>query len=105
MGFRWKGNVRELRHVMESLALLADGETIGVADLPPQISGAGAGEVAADTPEIPDEGFRLEEHMARHEEGILKAALKKAGAVKTRAAKLLGVNKDRMKYLCRKYDL
>ncbi|MEE8386276.1 MAG: sigma-54 dependent transcriptional regulator [Dehalococcoidia bacterium] len=105
VGFRWKGNVRELRHVMESLALLADGETIGVADLPPQISGGGASEVATDMPEIPDEGFRLEEHMARHEEGILKVALKQAGAVKTRAAKLLGVNKDRMKYLCRKYDL
>jgi DNA-binding NtrC family response regulator len=105
MGFRWKGNVRELRHVMESLALLADDETIGLGDLPPQISGSGLGEGAGDLPVIPDEGFRLEEYMARHEEAILTAALRKAGSVKTQAAKLLGVNKDRMKYLCRKYNL
>ncbi len=103
--FRWKGNVRELRHVIESLALLADDETIGVADLPPQISGAGLSNGSMRLPEIPDEGFKLEAHMAGHEEAILRAALKKGDSVKTKAARLLGVNKDRMKYLSRKYNL
>lgn len=34
----WPGNVRELRNVIETTVLLAQGDTIGVADLPPEIS-------------------------------------------------------------------
>jgi DNA-binding NtrC family response regulator len=105
MKHRWKGNVRELRHVIESLVLLADGETIGVPDLPPQIVGAGTVGGGSAVPIIPDDGFQLEEYLARHERNILRSALHKAGGVKASAAKLLGVNKDRMKYLCRKHAL
>ena len=102
---RWKGNVRELRHVIESLVLLSDDETIGVHDLPPQIAGGVAAGSGDGVPEIPDDGFRLEEYLARHERNILQSALKKASGVKTHAARFLGVNKDRMKYLCRKHEL
>jgi two-component system response regulator PilR (NtrC family) len=101
----WKGNVRELRHVIESLVLLSEGDTIEASDLPPQIVGASLGAGFDGLPDLPDQGFALEEHLARHERDILRAALRKADGVKTRAAKVLGVNKDRMKYLCRKYDL
>jgi two-component system response regulator HydG len=34
----WPGNVRELGHAMESAAVLAEGETIAEADLPPGLS-------------------------------------------------------------------
>jgi two-component system response regulator PilR (NtrC family) len=102
---RWKGNVRELRHVIESLVLLADGETIEVADLPPQIVSALPGSGRDGGLAIPEEGFRLEEYLARHERDLLRGALQKAAGVKTQAARLLGVNKDRMRYLCRKHDL
>lgn len=33
----WPGNVRELRNVVESLLLMSDGETVTLADLPPDI--------------------------------------------------------------------
>ena len=102
---RWKGNVRELRHVIESLVLLSDGDTIERSDLPPQIVGAGASGGLDALPAIPDEGFRLEEHLLRRERNLVKAALRKSDGVKTRAARLLGINKDRMKYLCRKHEL
>ncbi|MFQ5693367.1 MAG: sigma-54 interaction domain-containing protein, partial [Nitrospinota bacterium] len=105
VNYRWRGNVRELRHVIESLVLLTEGDVIGVNDLPPQIVGAGTAENTAGLPEIPKEGFRLEEYLARHERGILREALRQEDGVKTRAARRLGVNKDRMKYLCRKHEL
>jgi two-component system, NtrC family, response regulator PilR len=103
--FRWRGNVRELRHVIESLVLLSDGDTIGVPDLPPQIVGAGSTDGSMGLPELLADGFRLEEHLARQEKALLQAALRRSGAVKTRAARLLGINKDRMKYLCKKHNL
>jgi DNA-binding NtrC family response regulator len=104
IAYRWRGNVRELRHVIESLVLLSDSERIDAHDLPPQIVGAAT--VPGDgVATLPEAGFRLEEHLARHERDLLRAALQRAGGVKTQAARLLGVNKDRMKYLCRKHDL
>ena len=76
-----------------------------IADLPPQIAGGIVAGSGSGVPEIPDDGFRLEDYLARHERNILLSALKKAGGVKTHAARFLGVNKDRMKYLCRKHEL
>ena len=35
----WPGNVRELRNLAERLAIVASGETIRVADLPPGMGG------------------------------------------------------------------
>jgi transcriptional regulator with PAS, ATPase and Fis domain len=35
--YPWPGNVRELRNVVESMFLMAGGESLGVADLPPEI--------------------------------------------------------------------
>ncbi|MCX7803723.1 MAG: sigma 54-interacting transcriptional regulator, partial [Planctomycetota bacterium] len=43
LAYRWPGNVREMRNVVERLVVLASGDEIGVEDLPPEIaSGAGA---------------------------------------------------------------
>lgn len=36
----WPGNVRELRNVIECMVALAEGDTIGVGDLPPEITSA-----------------------------------------------------------------
>ena len=41
--YDWPGNVRELQHVITSAAVLASGDSIGLEDLPPELSsGAGA---------------------------------------------------------------
>ena len=37
MTYRWKGNVRELRHSMEQMMVLSDGELLTEADLPDEI--------------------------------------------------------------------
>jgi DNA-binding NtrC family response regulator len=36
-GYRWPGNVRELRNVVERAAVMAPGESITIADLPPRV--------------------------------------------------------------------
>jgi DNA-binding NtrC family response regulator len=39
--YAWPGNIRELRNVLERVVLLAAGDRIGPADLPPEIEAAG----------------------------------------------------------------
>ena len=43
--------------------------------------------------------------MARIEAAYLQAALRRTGGKKVVAARLLGVNPQKMKYLCRKYRI
>jgi transcriptional regulator with GAF, ATPase, and Fis domain len=51
------------------------------------------------------DGQPLDEAVARYEEDLLRRAIEEAGGVKARAARSLGLDPNRMKYLCRKYRL
>jgi two-component system nitrogen regulation response regulator NtrX len=42
MRYPWKGNVRELRNVVERLLIMTDSDTIGLGDLPEAIRSEGA---------------------------------------------------------------
>jgi transcriptional regulator of acetoin/glycerol metabolism len=37
MGYSWPGNVRELRNAIEQAFVLGEGETLTLADLPPEL--------------------------------------------------------------------
>ena len=92
----WKGNVRELEHVMELLVLFSEGDLIGEDDLPRVLrksatSSAGAASFAAAV-----EGFETK---------LLADAISAAGGVKAEAARRLRLDSNQMKYLCRKYKL
>ena len=105
----WKGNVRELENLMQRLVLMTDGETITTSHLPPHIiNGAAKFEETKPKlahPILPENGINLDQEVARHEYELLSSALERSGGVKIKAAELLGLNKDKMKYLCRKYNL
>ncbi|MBI3449084.1 MAG: sigma-54-dependent Fis family transcriptional regulator [Acidobacteria bacterium] len=102
--YAWPGNVRELEHLMESLSLLADGEQIGPEQLPEHIVRRTHSNSAA-VPSSVGEGILWESQVENFERGLLEEALRRSGGVKTEAAALLGLKKDQMKYLCRKYSL
>ena len=110
--YGWKGNVRELENLIQRLVLMTDGETIKASDLPPHILNqesifrpSSQSQADRPVPAFPDAGLNLDREVARYEYDLVKAALARAGSVKIKAAELLGLNKDRMKYLCKKYDL
>jgi DNA-binding NtrC family response regulator len=102
--YAWPGNVRELQNAVQRIVLMSDGETITLKDLPRDIVQA-AGKESTGRFRIPSSGFRLEEEVENYERRWVEAALAQSGGIKAQAAKLLGVNKDKMKYLCRKHDL
>jgi two-component system response regulator AtoC len=92
----WPGNVRELRNVVERAMLLAVGDTLEPADFP--ITSARNGSHVV---ELPAAGIVLE----NVERDLVRQALERTGWNQTRAAKLLGLNRDQIHYRIEKFKL
>ena len=101
--YEWPGNVRELENVIQRLVLMNDSLVIAVKDLPQQLLVASNASQQAIL--IPEEGVDFDAELERIELAYLKAALNRAGGKKSAAATLLGIDPQRMKYLCRKRNL
>ncbi len=101
--YSWPGNVRELENVVQRLVLMSDGPTITAYHLPQQVLYSSAASQEAIL--IPEEGVDFDGEMDRIQVAYLNAALRRAGGRKSAAAKLLHMDPQRMKYLCRKLQL
>jgi DNA-binding NtrC family response regulator len=94
--YSWPGNVRELRNAIERAMLLADR-----AWLEPEDFTTLTNQVAATQFKLPPEGVNLEEV----ERQLLVQALDRVGGNQTRAAELLGINRDQVRYRIEKFGL
>jgi DNA-binding NtrC family response regulator len=101
--YDWPGNVRELENVIQRLVLMNDSPVIAMKDLPQQLLVASNASQAAML--IPEEGVDFDAEMDRIELAYLQAALNRTGGRKSAAAAVLGIDPQRMKYLCRKRNL
>jgi two-component system response regulator AtoC len=99
--YGWPGNVRELRNLVERAVLLAenpvlqpsDFETLHTAHTAP---GNGHGGI-----NLPAGGVQLEEV----ERTLVVQALERVGGNQTRAAALLGLHRDQIRYRIEKFGL
>jgi two-component system response regulator AtoC len=96
-GYGWPGNVRELRNVVERAMLLAEGDRLEVKDF----GALKPGLVSADAFDLPPGGVNLEEM----EKNLVVQALRRAGGNQTKAAALLGLNRDQIRYRVEKFGL
>ena len=99
-GYEWPGNVRELRNVIERAILIEDGNVIRPSSIrfasvaaPRGTGRSGAG---LEQPAPTDLSLKSSE---RH---LIVRALEKTGGNKTRAAGLLGISRDVLRYRMRK---
>ncbi|MHC5212140.1 MAG: sigma-54-dependent transcriptional regulator [Planctomycetota bacterium] len=95
--YAWPGNVRELKNAVERAMILADGDTLSPVDFP-----------MLDVPAEPTGGFRLPPagiDIAELERDLVEQALERTGGNQTRAAALLGMNRDQIRYRIEKYGL
>jgi DNA-binding NtrC family response regulator len=99
----WPGNVRELENLVQRLVLMVPDATITMKHLPQQI--LYASNATQEALLIPEQGISFDEEIARIEVAYLQAALRRTGGRKTAAATLLRMDRQKMKYLCRKYRL
>ena len=101
--YHWPGNVRELRNVIERAVLLGSGDRIGPEDL--GIGGEPMGrQSAATTPAaalLGPEGVDLQEV----ERQLVAEAMRRTGGNQTRAARLLHISRDQLRYRLEKFGL
>jgi DNA-binding NtrC family response regulator len=96
--YGWPGNVRELRNAVERAMLLAEGDTLTADDF---TLGGGAALRLSDRVELPANGIDLEEL----ERSLVVQALERTAWNQTRAAALLGLNRDQIRYRIEKFHL
>ena len=96
----WPGNVRELRNVIETAALVVDGDTIDAAHLERSTRRPSSVMGGFDT-----NGMGFKGAVESYERAVLAKAIRSADGVKARAARALKLEPSQMKYLVRKYHL
>ena len=103
--YRWPGNVRELQNAMERVILLTDSDPVTAEDV--GLGGPGRDGTLGVSPggeiriEFPETGIALE----AVERALVVAALERAGGNQTKAARLLMVSRDTLRYRMEKYGL
>lgn len=88
--YEWRGNVRELRNVLERILSLDPGTEIRAHHLPPKIIEAHAGEVA--TGVLEDKRGTLTDRLEETERLVLLETLERCGGNRTQAARELGIS-------------
>jgi len=103
ISYRWPGNIRELRNVIERIVVLENDVLVRPEHLPAEILHRKEGAAAKPSPglTIPDKGLSMKEV----EKNLIVQALEKAGHNKTLAAKLLGITYDALRYQVKKFGL
>lgn len=100
VAYRWPGNVREVENVLNRAHLMADGDCITLADIPPQITRDFASVSAALPPLNPETGITsvdaapagdLREQLRRYETEVISLAIAAAGGDRRVAANRLGI--------------
>jgi DNA-binding NtrC family response regulator len=100
--YAWPGNVRELRNVIERIMILENKDRIGLEDLPSAVRTGGPRLTDAEAPTAMAVGRMTLEEMERW---AICQALEQAGQNQVRAAKLLGISRDTLRYRMKKFGL
>lgn len=100
--YDWPGNVRELRNVVERMIVLAQGDTLDVADLPPELRASMPPVSAAlGTTSATLEGLTLAEAERR----MIEHALLATGGNRAEAARRLGISRRTIHRKIEEYGL
>jgi DNA-binding NtrC family response regulator len=96
----WPGNVRELRNLIERAVLLSEDETLVPADFE-SLSTTRSGDGNHGGFILPAGGVNIEDL----ERSLVVQALERAGGNQTRAAAMLGLHRDQIRYRVEKFGL
>jgi transcriptional regulator with PAS, ATPase and Fis domain len=103
--YNWPGNVRELRNVIERALILEDSDQITTEYLPgglleaPRLDRFSENDASIQFL-LPEEGISLEET----ELSFVRQAIQQSSGNQTRAAELLGISRDQLRYRLKKLE-
>ena len=103
MAFPWPGNIRELKNVVESAAVIAENRFIEPAQLPAKITGLfnnGESNKISLPVNLP-----LDERLNEIEKSMIIEALRKTGGIQVRATELLGINQRSLWHRIKKHGI
>ena len=100
MAYDWPGNVRELKNVIERAMILGEGDTLLLEHLPMEIVGGNQEQIMTGL-RLPPEGISMD----KLEEALVREALKMTGGNQTKAARLLGISRDSLRYRMQKFGI
>jgi two-component system response regulator AtoC len=104
--YTWPGNVRELRNVIERALILEDSDQITTEYLPGSLLEPSHVEASSlvmgggEQFELPAEGISLDQA----ELSFVRQAIERSGGNQTRAAALLGISRDQLRYRLKKLE-
>jgi len=112
----WPGNVRELRNVIERAMVLEEADWIQSSSLqiaadrakPPSLAGERSAASDDSSPGVPlsqASTAPFEVSLEEAEKNLVRKALERAAGNQTRAAVLLGVTRDTLRYKMKKFNL
>ena len=104
MAYTWPGNIRELKNVIESAAVIAEDGFIEPAQLPSQITGAFSTDSNSKEISLPV-NLPLDERINEIEKSMIIEALRKTGGVQVRATELLGINQRSLWHRIKKHKI
>jgi DNA-binding NtrC family response regulator len=84
--------------------VMTESDTITIDDLPPEVAQA-TGRDGKARFRLPAGGIELDKELDATERRWVQEAMQQSKEVKTEAARLLGVDRNRMNYLCRKHGI
>jgi two-component system, NtrC family, response regulator HydG len=99
MRYDWPGNIRELENCLERAVIMAKGEVIAPADLPPNIQALiGEKEIA---------GFHFPPGISlpEAEKALILRTLEDTGGNRSRAAEILGINRRTLQTKLKEYGI
>ena len=102
--YAWPGNVRELENTIQRIVVMTESDFISLDDLPPEIARS-TGRDGKARFHLSAGGIDLDKELAATERRWVQEAILQSKSVKTEAARLLGVDRNRLNYLCRKHGL
>jgi transcriptional regulator with GAF, ATPase, and Fis domain len=97
LGYDWPGNVRELKNALERAVVMGNGQEVLPEDLP--ISGSKTGYPGLQA------GLTLKEAEDSFKKEFIALNLKHAGGNRTKAAKIMGIQRTYLSRLISKYHL
>ncbi len=102
LAYNYPGNVRELENIVERAIILAEGETITIHELPPNVYHPTQTKASVTDPLS---SLPLTKAVEIYEKQRILNALEQSKGIKTRAAKILGISERMLRYKMKKYGI